>query len=129
LIYLDTSVLLAQILAEDEKPPSWLWEEPRVSSRLLAYETWTRLNAHELRETHGEAARILIGQTALVEVSPSILERALEPFPAPIRTLDAMHLASIVFLKENGQRIELATYDRRMRAVATEMDIRLVQLN
>lgn len=129
MIYLDTSVVLAQLLAEDTKPPSWLWEEPRVSSRLLAYEVWTRLNARGLRDSHGEAARTLIGRTALLELSPVILERALEPFPAPVRTLDAMHLASIDFLTRQGQRIELATYDRRMRTAAAEMAITTVDLD
>lgn len=114
---------------EDKKPPSWLWAEVRVSSRLLTYEVWTRLNARGLADTHGEAARIIIGQTALLELSPLILERALEPFPAPVRTLDAMHLASIDFLRQQGQKLQLATYDRRMRKAAAEMSIDLVDLD
>jgi hypothetical protein len=129
LIYLDTSVVLAQILVEDTKPPAWLWDEPRVSSRLLAYEVWTRLNAHNLSDTHGEAARVLIGRTAILELSPPVLERVLEPFPIPVRTLDAMHLASMDFLLRQGQRIRLATYDRRMRTAAAEMAIDLVELD
>ena len=129
MIYLDTSVLLAQILVEDTKPPAWLWDEPRVSSRLLAYEVWTRLNARGLGDSHGEAARDLIAQTALLELSPIVLERALEPFPAPVRTLDALHLASMEFLAERGQRVQLATYDRRMQRAADGLAIELVDLN
>ena len=45
MIDLDTSVLLAQLLAEDCRPPAFLWAEPLVASRLLEYETWLRLNA------------------------------------------------------------------------------------
>jgi hypothetical protein len=37
-IYLDTSVALAEILAEDRKPPESLWAETLVASRLLEYE-------------------------------------------------------------------------------------------
>jgi len=37
-IYLDTSVALAYLLAEDRRPPDSLWENPLVSSRLLEYE-------------------------------------------------------------------------------------------
>lgn len=129
MIYLDTSVVLAQILVEDTKPPGWLWKETLVSSRLLEYEVWTRLNDRGLAESHGEAARMLIGQTALLELSPPILERLLEPFPAPVRTLDAMHLASIEFLIGHGQTVQLASYDRRMLTAAGEMAINAVDLD
>ena len=46
---------------------------------------------------------------------PNVLARALEPFPAPVRTLDALHLASIEFLRGRGQKVELASYDDRLR--------------
>ena len=95
MIYLDTSVALAQLLAEDRAPPSSLWAEPLIASRLLEYEIWTRLNAQRLGGSHGEEARTLIQRVALVELAPPVLERALEPFPVPVRTLDALHLASI----------------------------------
>ena len=38
MIYLDTSVALAHLLAEDRLPPVSLWHETLVSSRLLEYE-------------------------------------------------------------------------------------------
>lgn len=37
MIYLDTSVALAHLLAEDRQPPASLWDETLVSSRLLEY--------------------------------------------------------------------------------------------
>ncbi|HEY5999509.1 MAG TPA: PIN domain-containing protein [bacterium] len=118
MIYLDTSVILAQLLAEDRVPAPGLWEEALVSSRLLEYETWNRLNALGMSATHGEDARLLIGRIALLELAPPVLARALEPFPTPVRTLDALHLASLHFLEEQGQRVALATYDARLRAAA-----------
>jgi hypothetical protein len=48
---------------------------------------------------------------------------ALEPFPAPVRTLGALHLASIEFLRAQGQKLELATYDERLAAAARKMKI------
>jgi hypothetical protein len=84
-IYLDTSVALAQLLAEDRAPPSSLWAEPLVASRLLEYEIWTRLNARRLGSSHGEEARVLIQRVALVELAPPVLGGALEPFPVPVR--------------------------------------------
>jgi hypothetical protein len=127
-IYLDTSVALAQLLAEDRAPPSSLWTEPLIASRLLEYEIWTRLNARHLGRSHGEEARALIQRVALVELAPPVLARALEPFPAPVRTLDALHLASIIFLLGRGQTVELASYDDRLVAAAKALAIPIAPL-
>jgi hypothetical protein len=111
LIYLDTSVALAHLLAEDRSPPESLWREPLISSRLLEYEMWTRVHARRLGNTHGNEVRALLGRVAFVELSPPVLARALEAFPRPVRTLDALHLASMDFLRRQGQAISLASYD------------------
>lgn len=123
MIYIDTSVALAQLLAEDRLPPSRLWEESLASSRLLAYELWTRIHARRLERSHGEIARLLVGRLALLELAPPVLARALEPFPLPVRTLDALHLASITFLLERGQKVQLASYDDRMLKCARKLQI------
>ena len=128
MIYVDTSVVLAQLLAEDRQPPEALWMETLISSRLLEYEVWTRLHSLGLADSHGEAARALLGRLALLELAPPVLERALEPFPTPVRTLDALHLASIDFLRRNAQTIRLATYDQRMAAAAAAMQVPTVDL-
>jgi predicted nucleic acid-binding protein len=127
-IYLDTSVALAHLLAEDRRPPDSLWAHTLAASRLLEYELWTRLNAAGLGASHGEAARRLLERVAFLEMLPIVLARALEPFPAPVRTLDAMHLASIEFLRGRGQKVELATYDDRLRVAARALSIPLVAL-
>jgi predicted nucleic acid-binding protein len=127
-IYLDTSVALAHLLSEDRQPPDALWEEPLVASRLLEYELWTRVNARGLGRSHGEAVRRLVERLALVELHPSVLARALEPFPAAVRTLDALHLATIAFLRERGQRVELASYDERLTAAARSLEIPIARL-
>jgi hypothetical protein len=123
LIYLDTSVALAQLLAEDRIPPKELWTETLVSSRLLEYEIWTRVHARRLGASHGEAARVLVGRVSLLELAPPVLSRALEPFPAPVRTLDAIHLASIEFLRSRGQDVSLASYDDRLSAAAGRLGV------
>jgi predicted nucleic acid-binding protein len=128
LIYLDTSVALAHILAEDRAPPAALWEQPLIASRLLEYEIWTRLHARRLGESHNEDARALVGRVALIELVPPVLARALEPFPVPVRTLDALHLASIEFLRRQGQIIELASYDDRLLLASKALGIPIVAL-
>jgi hypothetical protein len=99
-----------------------------VASRLLEYEIWTRLNALRLGRSHGEEARALIQRVALVELAPPVLGRALEPFPIPVRTLDALHLASITFLLGRGQTVELAAYDNRLLAAAQALGIPIAPL-
>ena len=123
MIYVDTSVALAHLLAEDRQPPTSLWQEQLVASRLLEYELWTRLHARGLAATHGEAARDLTARLAFLELAAPVLARALEPFPVPVRTLDALHLASASFLRDQGQEVELATYDERQRRAAASLGI------
>jgi hypothetical protein len=128
MIYLETSVALAHLLAEDRSPPATLWQEQLIASRLLEYELWNRIHARGLSGSHGEEARLLIGHVALIELAPAVLARALEPFPIPLRTLDALHVASIEFLRSRGQAIELASYDERMLAAARALRIPLFAL-
>jgi len=123
LIYLDTSVALAQLLAEDKIPPEELWRETLISSRLLEYEIWTRIHALRLSASHGENVRTLLTRVSLLELAPPVLSRALEPFPSPVRTLDALHLASIEFLRSRGQDLLLASYDERLTEAATRLGI------
>jgi len=125
MIYLDTSVALAHLLAEDRRPPAELWAEELVSSRLLEYELWTRLHARGLVPSHGDMARLLLARLAWLELRPTVLERALHPFPVPVRTPDALHLASLSFLREHGKEVTLATYDDWMAGAARAMGIPL----
>ena len=125
MIYLDSSVALAQLLAEDRFPPEDLWHQHLVSSRLLEYEVWNRIHARRLDRSHGDAVRALIGRVALRELAPPVLERALDPFPIPVRTRDALHLSSIEFLRQRQQRLELASYDERLIAGARALHIPL----
>ena len=123
MIYVDTSVVLAQLLAEDRCPPDSLWGEPLITSRILEYEVWNRLHARKLGESHGEAARLLIGRLAILELAPPVLARALQPFPLPVRTLDALHLASADFVREQGQRVQVASYDKRLLDAARALEL------
>lgn len=128
MIYVDTSVVLAHLLGEDRSPPTSMWSESLISSRLLEYEAWTRIYAMNLSGTHAEPLRLLLGRIALVELTRPVLTRALEPFPVPVRTLDALHLASIDFLRRQNQDVALATYDQRMLKAAERIGIAILHL-
>ena len=125
MIYVDTSVALAQLMAEDRCPPAAFWEGDLVTSRLFEYELWTAIHRRRLERTHAEAARRMVESLAMTELSRGVLQRATEPFPSPVRTLDAIHLATLLFLQEQGLSMELATYDRRMSEAAEALGVSL----
>lgn len=67
-----------------------------------------------------------VARVAIVELAPEVLARALEPFPKPVRTLDALHLASADFLRASGAKLEIASYDDRLRIIAEAMGFSLL---
>jgi hypothetical protein len=127
-IYVDSSVLLAELIVEARTPPETLWEEHLASSRLLLYEVWNRLDAYGLMVSHGDRARSLLARINLTAMSEPALARALRPFPISIRTLDSLHLATIEYLRSQGDAVELASYDNRMLAAAEALGIPVTSL-
>jgi predicted nucleic acid-binding protein len=127
-IYIDSSVALAYLLAEARVPSTGFWKARLVSSRLLEYEVWNRIYARELGRSLGNETRSLIRGIELIELSEPVLARALEPWPTSIRTLDALHLATVEHLRSRGGSTELASYDRRLIAAARAVAIPLAVL-
>lgn len=127
MIYIDTSVGLAQLLAEDRHPPDDFWQRKLVTSRLFEYELWNAVHRRKLARSHGEAARRLVESLAVAELSREVLRRAIDPFPIPVRTLDALHLATLLFLAEKGLPMQLASYDERMLRAAKALRIAIIE--
>jgi predicted nucleic acid-binding protein len=119
-IYLDTSVVLAAVFSETRRPRAAFWQQPMISSRLLEYELHVRCLARGAAPSVVEA---VLARVALAEMTPQVLARVLQPFPTSVRTLDAMHLATAVYLQDHGQRIEVATYDARMAKASTALGL------
>jgi len=76
-IYLDSSVALAKLLTESRAPQEAFWNETLISSRLLQYEVWNRINSRESRRG-AEPARALLDRVTLIDLSEAILARALK---------------------------------------------------
>lgn len=125
MIYVDTSVVLAFLLAEDRKPQALFWEQVLVTSRLTQYEVFNVLHRRRLGQAHQEAAWAVLYRIHTLELLPDVLKRALEPFPAPLRTLDALHLASFDFLRKSVLDLELATYDQQMLEAAKRLKFKI----
>ena len=128
MVYVDTSVFIAHLLSEDRRPTQDLWQESMASSRLLEIEAWNRLHA-PAREHLGERLRLLLDRLYLLEMDTVVLGRAIEPFPIPIRALDAIHLASADYLRTTGRDVSIATYDARMRGAAERMGFEIYALD
>ncbi|MFL6234650.1 MAG: PIN domain-containing protein [Thermoanaerobaculia bacterium] len=128
MIYLDSSVALAYLLAEDRSPSPVLWREPLISSRLLQFEVWARIHARGLTHSHSQLVELLLKRIPLLEMAVPVLTRALKPFPKPIRTLDALHLASADFLRARGEPVAIASYDGRLIEAAQLMGFSLADI-
>lgn len=126
MVYLDSSVALAHLLAEDTRPAADLWEQSLIASRLLEYEIATRLTHLPVTDAQRGVANVLLQRVALIELIPEIVQRTMvRALPTPMRTLDRLHLASLLYLREQGVPLELATYDGRMSAAAVALRIPL----
>jgi len=128
LIYLDSSVALAHLFGEGKVPSAPFWTAPLVSSRLLEYEVWRRIHARGAGAVLFDAVEALFELVSFTELARPILARALKPWPTPVRTLDGLHLATIEFLRAEGDPVELASYDHRLLAVAGALGIAIVTL-
>ena len=63
----------------------------------------------------------------LFDLDPDIVDRARRPFPKePVRTLDAIHLATAVLAQSLVPDLELLSLDDRVRGAATLMGLRLL---
>ncbi|HEV7997016.1 MAG TPA: PIN domain-containing protein [Stellaceae bacterium] len=128
MIYVDSSVVLARLLFEARSPSKEFWQAQFVSSRLLEYEVWNRVHAYGLTGSHANEARALLMGIDLVEMSRSVLAKALEPLAIPLRTLDSLHLATMDFLRGRDEVVELASYDNRLLAAALALGVPICSL-
>jgi uncharacterized protein len=124
-IYIDSSVAIASLIVEPRSPPPSLWAEPLVSSKLLEYEVWNRVHAYGLGGSHGSAAGALLRRIDLIELSETVLARALRPFPVAVRTLDGLHLATLEYVGQREASVQLASYDTRLIAAAQALGVPL----
>jgi uncharacterized protein len=128
LTYIDSSVALAHLFAEPRQPRPEIWDRQLASSRLLEYEICTRIHVRRPALAGSASLQALLAGTALVELSRPVLSRALAPWPVPLRTLDALHLATMDYLRRQGESVELASYDSRLITAATALGIPIAVL-
>ncbi len=119
MIYLDTSVVLAHVFAEDIRPGPELWTaDDLITSRLTEYECWVRLHAYGRGEPDDAVLAATLAFVDMLELDDEVCARSRAPFPTPVRTLDALHLSAADYMRSRGFSMTVATYDLRMRAGA-----------
>jgi predicted nucleic acid-binding protein len=122
--YIESSALVAAILERDAEALSQIREiGQRVTSALTLAEAARALtrarNAGRIGPS-GERSALrdvqeFARQCSILEVTGDVLTRAGRPFPVePIRTLDAIHLATIEAMGETPQLVTVVTRDQRV---------------
>jgi len=125
--YVDASVLLRVVLGEPGALPAWSRISPGVSSALIGTECLRTLD--RLRRRRGLAdpevatrrATILslIAALEIVEIDAAILDRAAQPMPTELGTLDAIHLATALLWRESTRAgLVMATHDAALGLAA-----------
>lgn len=133
--YLDTSALLRIVLSEADALDELRARESLISSEILVVESLRAIDRLRLAgalSLESAAARraTLTGwleSVDLVLLQRPILARASEPFPAPLGTLDALHLSTALLLRERTrQAVVLATHDRGLAVAARSFGFEVV---
>jgi len=125
--YIDSSVLLRIVLGQANALRQWTRLERGVSSALILTESLRTLDRARLRANLSdmEIARrrstilAIIESLELIEIDSLVLDRAAQPMPTELGTLDAIHLASALLWKDaTGIEPVMATHDAALGLAA-----------
>ena len=136
-VYLDASVVLRLVLRERGPSLDLATVAGSIHSELVRIECLRTLDRLRLqrRLDEGETARArkaafeILKTSGLIPLTSAILARASGPFPAPLGTLDAIHLATaLTFRDVTGEELVLATHDQGLAEAARSMNLDVVGL-
>ena len=129
-VYLDSSVVLGRLQGERVPTIPWARWEHAYSSVLLRAEVLRTIDRSRLRQalTDQNVAELISRAHAvfdtleLVTMSPPI-DRASQSFPTALGTLDALHLATALRLREiGGIEMTFLTHDAELSVAARSMN-------
>ena len=132
-VYVDSSVLLRVVLGEPGRLRVWPRITAAVASELITLECLRTIDRARIRlgledeDVADRRAAVLeaIEAFSLVPVGPQILERAAEPFPTTLGSLDAIHLASALLVRDGFDDLSLATHDQELAVAARAVGFRV----
>jgi predicted nucleic acid-binding protein len=125
-VYVDSSVLLRVILGEPGRLELWPSITNPVSSELIRLECLRTIDRARVRlglddrQIANYRADVLeaIDAFSLVALDSVVLERAAEPFPTALGSLDAIHLASALLARDSLDGLAFATHDDELGTAA-----------
>ena len=133
--YLDASVVLRLVLGEPHRLGEWAGIEEGVASAFTEVECFRTLDrlTHLGSLTTGE---LVVRRTAVyrqlerievVDIVRPVLRRAAEPFPAPLGTLDAIHLSTALAWRDTNQAdLVMATHDQALATAARSVGLEVI---
>jgi predicted nucleic acid-binding protein len=134
-LYVETSALLRALLEGDAQIEAELSRGKLLTSALTFVEA-SRAIARARRERRLDGAEERAAERVLatferacdvLTVEEEVLRRAREPFPEePVRSLDAIHLASLLVLDEALGEVVVASCDERVRRNALALGFEVV---
>jgi len=133
--YVDSSVLLRLALGQPNALPQWRQIDRGLSSALISIESLRTLDRLRIRadlsdiEVARRRATILnlIDSLELIEIDATVLDRAAQPMPTELGTLDAIHLASALLWKDAmGVDPVMATHDGALGLAAQAYGLTVV---
>ena len=124
-VYLDTSAFIKLVRSEAESSALRrdLAGRELLSSALLVVEG--RRAARRYGELASTRARAALTAITLLPMDELIIEAACELNPAGLRSLDALHLATVLSMREDLER--LYCYDDRLSGAAQAHGIKVAQ--
>ena len=133
-LYVETSALLSVLLERDKSITRTLRTARKHVTSALTYLEADRAIRRALREGRiasisGPLANLRAFERAAdtLTISDEILQGARREFPKePVRSLDAIHLASLVFWSNEVGPVELLSTDLRVRTNAEHLGFRVL---
>ncbi len=126
MIYIDSSVALSEVFSENRRPPRAFWDQPLVASRLTDLEMRVRATRTGRAAEFQAVTDLLAARINFLDIAPPSLELIYRGGTRELRTLDAIHLATVAHLNRAHRRIPLATYDQRLAAAADSLGIAVI---
>jgi predicted nucleic acid-binding protein len=123
-VYLDSSAIVKLVVQEVESSAllALLAEHPeRASSALARVEVLRAVRRARGSPSVRRRAGDVLARIALIRIDDDILARASELAPADLRSLDAIHIASALAVRE--ELVGLVSYDERLSSAAATLKL------
>jgi predicted nucleic acid-binding protein len=129
-VYLDSSVVLRRLRREIAPVATWGRWERAYSSVLLRVEVLRTIDRNRLKGavTDNDVAELITKAHAIFDViefvalSQPILNRASQSFGTTLGTLDALHLATALWLGQGGVALTFLTHDGELALAARSVN-------